>query len=162
MPDRREWTDPTTAPRPVSDVLKRNAQSGKPWQTGPSSTTKPGGLRREHIARLWQRMAAIYGHKWVSSYGADDADDTWLRGLGGITPNEVAGALSACVERGDPWPPTLPEFRALCRAPKERRESAAAYREFPKALPAPPPTGERLAAAKAAVAAAKAQLRANG
>lgn len=159
MPDRRELTDPTTAPRLVSDVLRQSGQSENGTPVGWSSTTKPGSLRREHIARLWQRMAAIYGHKWVSSYGPDDSDDTWLRGLGGITPHEVAAGLSACVERADPWPPTLPQFRALCRAPKERRENAGMYREFPKALPAPPPSGERLAAAKAAVAEAKARLK---
>lgn len=103
-------------------------------------------------------MVAIYGHKWTSSYGLDDADDTWLRGLGGITPSEIAAGLSACVLRADPWPPTLPEFRAMCRPPADTRPNAAMYRDFPKALPAPPPTGERLAAAKAALAEARARL----
>lgn len=164
MPDRRESTDPTTAPRPVSDVLKRSAPSasGQPWkhQEARSSTTKPACLRREHIARLWQRMAAIYGHKWVSSYGADDSDDTWLRGLGDIAPQEVADGLSACIERADPWPPTLPEFRALCREPPDCRPHAAMYREFPKALPPAEMTPEQRAEAEARSRHARETLRA--
>lgn len=108
-------------------------------------------------------MAAIYGHRWVSSYGPDDSDDTWLRGLGGITPREVAAGLSACVDRADPWPPTLPEFRAMCRTPPDRRPHAAMYRDFPKALPKPERaalTAEQAAEAQAAAERARATLRA--
>jgi hypothetical protein len=63
-------------------------------------------------------MAEIYGHKWVSAYGdssdADGAAGTWAKGLAGITPQQVAEGLKACVVSSDPWPPTLPEFRAMC------------------------------------------------
>lgn len=82
-------------------------------------------------------MTAIYGHRWVSSYGADDDGDTWLRGLQGVTGAEIAAGLETCCSRGEAWPPSLPEFRALCRPPKDRREHAGMYRDFPKALPPP-------------------------
>lgn len=67
---------------------------------------------------LWVRMAEIYGHRWTSAYGDDSSADgpagTWAKGLAGITPAQVAAGLNACIASSDPWPPTLPEFRAKC------------------------------------------------
>ena len=66
-----------------------------------------------HIARLWERMAAVYGHRWTSAYG--DADDgTWLQGLADMTPEQIGHAIGRCATRDDAWPPSLPEFRRLC------------------------------------------------
>jgi len=65
------------------------------------------------VAQLWRRMARIYGHRWVSSFG--DADDgTWLAGLADLLPCEIAAGIRRCIASADPWPPTLPAFRALC------------------------------------------------
>lgn len=62
-------------------------------------------------------MAEIYGHRWTSSYG-DSPDDagggTWAKGLAGVTSAQLAAGLAACIASADPWPPTLPEFRARC------------------------------------------------
>jgi hypothetical protein len=58
-------------------------------------------------------MAKIYGHRWTASFGVAD-DGTWAKGLRGMTGPQIAMGLSRCVERGDAWPPSLPEFRALC------------------------------------------------
>ncbi len=63
--------------------------------------------------KLWMRMAKIYGHRWTASFGDSD-DGTWAKGLRGLTGEQIALGLSRCVERGEAWPPTLPEFRALC------------------------------------------------
>lgn len=67
---------------------------------------------------LWVRMAEIYGHRWASAYGEasdlDGAAGTWAKGLAGIAPAQVAVGLGACIASADPWPPTLPEFRARC------------------------------------------------
>lgn len=60
----------------------------------------------------------IYGARWTSNYGERD-DGTWAKGLHGITPAQIAGALGRCVKRSDPWPPTLPEFRTLCFPSRE-------------------------------------------
>jgi hypothetical protein len=60
-------------------------------------------------------MTAIYGHRWVSTY--DEADDgTWLKFMRAhhITPDGIARALQAIINRADPWPPSLPEFLQLC------------------------------------------------
>lgn len=60
-------------------------------------------------------MAKIYGHKWVSSFGAAD-DGTWLSGLRDVTLSQIGIGLERCRTRSEPWPPTLPEFRALCKS----------------------------------------------
>lgn len=70
-------------------------------------------------------MAAIYGHRWTSAYGerCDDdagvltvAGDTWQRGLSGVSEQAIAVGLQGCLMSTDPWPPTLPQFRAMCLA----------------------------------------------
>ncbi len=76
-------------------------------------------------------MAKIYGHKWVSSFGAAD-DGTWLSGLRDVTPEQIGIGLERCRIRSEPWPPTLPEFRALCKP-----AGAPYHHPFPR-LPKPP------------------------
>ena len=74
------------------------------------------------LRRLWERMAAIYGHRWASAYGdAPERDgvltvagDTWSRGLSGLSPVQLGNGIEDCLASGEPWPPTLPEFRAMC------------------------------------------------
>lgn len=66
---------------------------------------------------MWVRMAEIYGHRWTSGYGEDPdgpAAQTWAKGLAGLRPDQLAAGLTTCLASADPWPPTLPEFRALC------------------------------------------------
>lgn len=66
---------------------------------------------------LWLRMAEIYGHRWTSAYGEDPdtgAGETWAKGLAGVSTPQLAAGLGACIASADPWPPTLPEFRARC------------------------------------------------
>ena len=66
---------------------------------------------------LWLRMADIYGPRWTSAYGEDPdgtAGETWAKGLAGVTPQQLAEGLTASIASADPWPPTLPEFRARC------------------------------------------------
>lgn len=70
-------------------------------------------LSDQHLARLWERMAKIYGHRWTTAYGERD-DGTWKQGLVNITAAMIRHGLSRCVKRVEGWPPTLPEFRALC------------------------------------------------
>ncbi len=66
------------------------------------------------IAELWRRMAAIYGHKWTSSYGLTDADGTWAMGLDGLTPKQIGHGINICIKEGASWPPSLPQFRDMC------------------------------------------------
>lgn len=69
------------------------------------------------MRRLWQRMAEIYGHRWTSAYGDDagaSAGQTWARGLSGLAPAQIASGLDSVLASADEWPPTLPQFRAMC------------------------------------------------
>lgn len=62
-------------------------------------------------------MAEIYGHRWTSAYGDNPNEGaalTWAKGLAGVSTQQVASGLGACIASADPWPPTLPEFRARC------------------------------------------------
>lgn len=71
------------------------------------------------MRRLWLRMSEIYGYRWSSAYGEDadqGAGTTWARGLAGMAPRDIATGLSAALVSSDPWPPTLPAFRAMCLA----------------------------------------------
>lgn len=73
-----------------------------------------GSLSERHIAQLWVRMTQLYGHRWASSYGDHDADNIWLRALQGITPLQIGAGLERLTRSGEGWPPTAPEFRAMC------------------------------------------------
>lgn len=62
---------------------------------------------------LWERMGAAYGHQWASQQG-DEPNDTWARGLAGLTNEQFSTGLQALLDRKDIWPPNLIEFRQLC------------------------------------------------
>ncbi|MEF2147767.1 hypothetical protein [Aquilutibacter rugosus] len=69
------------------------------------------------MRRLWLRMVEIYGQLWTDKYGDDwetGAGQTWAKGLAGLADTEIGRGVAACVTRGTPWAPSLPEFRLLC------------------------------------------------
>lgn len=72
-------------------------------------------------------MAALYGHRWVSSYGAEvDPCRVWEATLSDVTEEQIKAGLRACVDQRLEWPPTAPQFRELCE-PKQV-ENAAMYK----------------------------------
>src|SRR5690348_10721722 len=94
-------------------------------------------LSREHISELWRRMTQIFGAQWNSQHGDIDHDDTWLRGLQGLSPEDLSRGLQACVdlepdESGKIWAPSLPLFKSMCKS----SSTPAAHEEY-KSLPAP-------------------------
>lgn len=71
----------------------------------------------DEIVALWIAFADIYGHKFVSQFGADPYSGTgqsWATGLADLTMEQLAEGVEACKFAADPWPPTLPQFRARC------------------------------------------------
>ena len=75
-------------------------------------------LPRRYIDGLFDRLMAYYGEKFVRMWSVMDASrmrDVWAEELGDLTAAELKRGLAACRTRE--WPPTLPEFRNLCRAP---------------------------------------------
>lgn len=116
----------------------------------PSSEPRPrqkdlqlGFLPRERqeitMARLWQKMSEIYGHRFQSAWGEcatpngalTETCETWLSGLAQFTLVEIKHGLNEVIKRGDEWPPSLPELMALCkvnRVPKAYQ----IYRSLPR------------------------------
>lgn len=85
-------------------------------------------------------MVQIYGHRWLSAYGdvskegvMTETAKIWQKALRGVTYEQIAKGLAKCLESGNSWPPSLPEFRALClgeiaKYAKQPTQNAAAYR----------------------------------
>jgi len=66
--------------------------------------------------KLIQRLVMTYGTRFWQAYeGITEAElaQHWAEELASFEGAEIAAGLSACKTR--PWPPTLPEFMALCR-----------------------------------------------
>ena len=66
------------------------------------------------MERLWLRMAEIYGHKWVSSYG-DKPNETWAKALANFSYGQIAIGLDKMLAKNIEWPPTLTEFISHCK-----------------------------------------------
>lgn len=61
----------------------------------------------------------IYGHRFQSIYPDAKsmalAKREWAQALGTVQPERIAAALDKLVADGGAWPPSLPEFIALCK-----------------------------------------------
>lgn len=133
--------------RKAGEIARRAASQPSTESAAPT----PQHLRT--AAKFWLRMTEIYGHKWTSAHG-ETPTDLWSTALSALSGEAVKAGLHACLTSGDAWPPSLPEFLAVCRPP--RRENAAAYRWLPQ-LPAPVSEREY---ARAEIAKLRARLRA--
>jgi hypothetical protein len=91
------------------------------------SSTSTNALPETWVERLFQRMLLDYGKKFSDQWGGADTDALiahWSRELSGYSGAELKRGLDALSTRD--WPPTLPEFKKLCRAPFD---SLVAYYE---------------------------------
>ena len=70
-------------------------------------------ISAKHISRLWILMTEMYGHKWLKSFGEQD-QGTWLRVLGNVTVEQMRRGIEIIANSGSEWPPSLPEFKAMC------------------------------------------------
>lgn len=81
-----------------------------------SSTSTPNALPDAWIERIFQRMEDRYGAMWADRYGAFPRARvmrTWAEDLADMSRDELTRGVAACRDRK--FPPTLPEFRELCR-----------------------------------------------
>lgn len=93
-------------------------------QSRPDSTSPPAQEPQRRVllpiwaSRLQTRLAAIYGHRFTSSFPSEQAAaewrDTWARALGDLSGEEIARGLDACAKELE-WPPSIAEFRGMCR-----------------------------------------------
>ncbi len=68
------------------------------------------------MEKIFQRMEDRYGSLWADRYGAFPRSRvmrSWAEDLADMSRDELARGVSACRDRK--FPPTLPEFRELCR-----------------------------------------------
>lgn len=69
------------------------------------------------IDRLFDRLAALYGRHWFDLW-ADvpmaDVKDAWAEAIGNASGEAIRRALEHCAVHNK-FPPTAPEFAALCR-----------------------------------------------
>lgn len=82
----------------------------------PSATSpgKPPSLPDEWVDRIFDVMENRYLAKWFDAFGGippDRVKAQWARELADFAPQEIKRGLEA----DKPWPPTLPEFKLLCR-----------------------------------------------
>ncbi len=121
--------------RDAGDLVTREQGRMQAGRAAPPE--RATSLSERDIDALWLRMAQMYGYRWSRSYGKADRGGMWRKGLDGLTTADLAVGLQACMDAALEWPPTLPQFRALCRPPRQRRENEAMYREARLALPPP-------------------------
>lgn len=82
------------------------------------STTPPEPMRASWVEALFLKLAARYGTLFLDRYAGVPQQlliAEWSVELAGYTPDEIRRGLDGC--RALKFPPTLPEFLALCRPP---------------------------------------------
>ena len=98
----------------ISKTLEA-AQSGYLTNStrSPGETSKPTALPLNWVSALFKKLQAAYGHKWTAAIdGIEEvAVQEWADGLAGLSGEQIKRGL---ITWREPWPPSLPEFRAAC------------------------------------------------
>lgn len=90
------------------------------------SATLPGNARSlpdDWIEKLFRKFEDWYGAKWAAQYGAfprERVKRSWAEELGGFDGAGVVIGKALEAQKGNPFPPTLPEFLLLCREAARR------------------------------------------
>lgn len=71
-------------------------------------------MGKRATAELWVLMAGMFASRWTSQYGESDAEGVWSRALAGLTGEDVARGVARVADSRAEWPPSAPEFRAMC------------------------------------------------
>ncbi len=82
----------------------------------PQSSTSTDALPIAWIEALFDKMALSYGKRFTDQWGGVEPTklkDHWAKELACMSRKELSRGYAA-LERRD-WPPTLPEFKKMCR-----------------------------------------------
>ena len=118
-----------------------NIESSQQWNVQSSRANVSTNVQSGQVMdRIWLRMTEVFGHRWISAWGESSNPDgtltstavTWAQGLSRFSLDEIRQGLEKMVEKWTYWPPTLPEFMALCK-PKR----TAPYHKMARTLPQP-------------------------
>lgn len=83
-----------------------------------TSSTSTSALPESWVEKLFHRMLLSYGKKFADQWAAADMDELiahWAHELGGYSGAEIKRGIDAM--ESHTFPPTLPEFKKMCRAP---------------------------------------------
>lgn len=99
--------------------------------------------------KLFERLESMYGALFLDLWKSSDimkVRQAWTEDLSIFTVGDIADAINRLKDSESKFPPTLPEFRALCRAAHSSAptESQAAFK-----LPAPDTSAENAQKQKA-------------
>lgn len=84
----------------------------------PNLSTSTPALPESWVEKMFHKMLLDYGKKFTDQWAGADLDELiahWARELASYTGPEIKRGLAAMETRD--WPPTLPEFKKMCRAP---------------------------------------------
>lgn len=89
--------------------------------------------------QLFKRFNAIFGAQKMAGMWADmsreEVEAVWNAALRGYPPATIAKATQSLVQAGTGWPPTLPEFVAICRQSMTAAHQAPMLTHTPKSDP---------------------------
>ncbi len=81
-----------------------------------STSTQLNPVLREIVQGIFDEMLLAYGKRFVDTWSAADPEklvDHWTLKLAGFTRGEIKRGVAALESRD--WPPTLVEFKKMCR-----------------------------------------------
>jgi len=88
----------------------------------PSSEAYAQAAARKQALMILAHIYEMFPQdKCTRAYGEGDVAGTWAKLTGDLSGAEVTRGLNALLHSGRGWPPSIPEFRALCR-PSRRSE----------------------------------------
>lgn len=95
-------------PSSSSTISSMNSESASPKPVDP--------LALPLLESLWRTMVQTYGHRWTANFGpVPKPDHAWAKHLTGLTSKQLANGLAQLSTlENDGWPPSAPQFRAMC------------------------------------------------
>lgn len=113
--------EPSGIPERVADLanvhfLHLNSSTVSSMSSEPVSPRPVEPLALPLLESLWRTMVQTYGHRWTANFGpVPKPDHAWAKHLTGLTSKQLANGLAQLSTlENDGWPPTAPQFRALC------------------------------------------------
>lgn len=121
-PDELPKQKPLRTVPPVVKLAEAAASQLQSKSSMPSSADASNEQRRveplrlELLEKLWITMVETYGHRWTANFGViPKPDHAWAKHLTGITGRQLANGLAGLSGLdNDGWPPSAPQFRAMC------------------------------------------------
>ena len=73
------------------------------------------------VSRVFAHFTVKYGHKWSSLFPDGDlalyeeSKSMWAEEMGGLSMEQIKYALDIVVDNYPEWPPTVGQFKQLCK-----------------------------------------------